>query len=41
MNLGFGNFDFGFMICFKRPLGMSNEGFGWVGGINDGLTTLR
>ena len=40
VNLGFGNFDFGFMITFRWPLGMSNDKFGWVGGINEGLATL-
>ena len=39
MNLGFGNFDFEFMIAFRWPLGMCNEGFRWVGGINEGLMT--
>ena len=35
VNLGFGNFDFGFMIAFRWSLWMSNEGFRWVGGINE------
>ena len=35
VNLGFGNFDFKFMIGFKCLLGMSNERLGGGGGIND------
>ena len=43
MNLGFGNFDFKFMIGFRCPLGMSNERLGGGGGLmiyGDGMIVV-